>query len=156
MDTEELRRICHAETERVRQLRTDEVCAQETEELSTMNQLLSQIRTLQDKVNTLNDEREFYDPETASSSGPSHVSSQPSRIPSPRGVLSHDSGCIIHGIQWVFQVMFFENHLPRNNFSILTRNFHETWRRIDTRTAKFNTAPRILRVVLEELLLKIV
>ena len=128
----------------------------ETEELSTMNHLLSQIRTLQDKVNALNEEKEFFDPETASSSGPSHVSSQPSRIPSPRGVLSHDSGCIIHGNSMGTSGNVLENNLPRNNFSILTRNFHETWRRIDTRTAKFNTAPGILRVVLEELLLKIV
>ena len=72
--------------------RTDELYAQKKEELSTMNQLLSQIQTLQDQVNALNEAKEFYDPETASSSGKSHVSSQHPRIPSPRGMLSRDSG----------------------------------------------------------------
>ena len=88
----ELRRIGLEETERARQLRTDELYAQQKEELSTMIQLLSQIRTLQDNVNALNEEKEFYDPETASSSGMFHVPCQPSRIPSPRGTLSRDSG----------------------------------------------------------------
>ena len=68
MENEEKRRICHLETERARQLRTDELYAQKKEEPSTMNQLLSQIRTLQVKVNVLNEEKEFYDPGTASSS----------------------------------------------------------------------------------------
>ena len=36
--------------------------------------------------------KNFNDPETASSSGMSHVPSQSSRIPSPRGMLSRDSG----------------------------------------------------------------
>ena len=78
------------------------------EEPSAMNQLLSQIQTLQDKVNALNEEKEFYDPETASGSGMSHVPTQPSRIPSPRGMLSRDSGLphSMHGIRWVLQEMF--------------------------------------------------
>ena len=58
-----------------------------------MNQLLSQIQTLQEKVNALNAQKEFYDLETASSSGMSHV---PLRIPSPRGMLSRDSGLPHH------------------------------------------------------------
>ena len=72
LNIEELRRIYCEETERARQLRTDELCAQKKEEPATMNQLLSQIRTLQDKVSALNEEKEFYDPETASRSGMSH------------------------------------------------------------------------------------
>ena len=92
MDIEELRRICHEETERARQLRTDELYAQKKEEPSTMNQLSSQIRTLQDKVNGLNERKECYDSETAKSSGMSHVPSQPLNIPSSRGMLSRDSG----------------------------------------------------------------
>ena len=51
--TEELGRICREEMERARQLRTDELYAQWKEEPSTVNQLLSQIRTLQDKVKRL-------------------------------------------------------------------------------------------------------
>ena len=57
MEIEELRRICHEETERARQSRTDELQAQKKGELSTVNQLLSQIGTLQDKVNALSDEK---------------------------------------------------------------------------------------------------
>ena len=37
------------------------------EETSTVNQLLSRIRTLQDRVNAVNEEKEFYHPETVSS-----------------------------------------------------------------------------------------
>ena len=77
MEIEELRRICREETERARQLRTDELDAQKKEELSTVNQLLSQIRTLQDKVNALSEDKEFYDPETARSPGMSHVPVKP-------------------------------------------------------------------------------
>ena len=73
-------------------MRTDELYVQKKDEPSPVNQLLSQIQKLQDKVNALNEEKEFYDPETASSSGMSHVPSQFSRIPSPRGMLSRDSG----------------------------------------------------------------
>ena len=39
-------------------MRTDELNVQKKEEPSTMNPLLSQIRTLQDKVNAVNEERE--------------------------------------------------------------------------------------------------
>ena len=53
---------------------------------------LSQIQAPQDKVNSLSEEKEFCDPETASSSGVSHVPSQPPSIPSPRGMISRDSG----------------------------------------------------------------
>ena len=55
MEIQELRRICCEETERARQLRTDELYAEKKEEPSTVNQLLTQIRTLQDKVNALNE-----------------------------------------------------------------------------------------------------
>ena len=117
MDMAELRRICHEETEKVRQLRTDELYAQKKGTLSTMNQLLSQIRTLQDNVNALNEEKEFYDPETASSSGMSHVSSRHSRIPSTRGMVSRDSGlpyCTHNSIGT--SECFFENHLFQKGF----------------------------------------
>ena len=60
MDIEELPRICREETERARQLRTDELYDQKKEELYTVNQQFSQIRTLQDKVNALKEEKEVY------------------------------------------------------------------------------------------------
>ena len=59
LDIEESLSICREETERARQKRTDELYAQKQEEPSTVNQLLSQIRTLQDQVNALNEEKEF-------------------------------------------------------------------------------------------------
>ena len=73
-------------------MRIDELCRQQKEKSSTVNQFLSlsQSQELQDKVNSLNDEKDFYDPEKASSSGLSHVPSQPLRIPSPRGMISRD------------------------------------------------------------------
>ena len=40
--------------------------------------------------------RVFYDAEAASSSGMFHVPRQPSRIPSPRGMISRDSGLPHH------------------------------------------------------------
>ena len=95
-EIEELRRICLEETERARQVRTNELYVQKKDEPSTVNQFLSQIQDLQDKVHALNEEKEFYDLETASSSGMSHVPSQPSRIPSPRGMLSRHSGLPHH------------------------------------------------------------
>ena len=58
---------------------------------STVSELLTQIKDLQ-KANSLSDARKFYDPETASCSGASHVPSQPVNIPSPRVVISRDSG----------------------------------------------------------------
>ena len=52
----------------------------------------TRIQDLQNKVNSMADAREFYDPETASSSEASHVPSQHLTTPSPRGMLSRDSG----------------------------------------------------------------
>ena len=52
-EIEELRRICREESERARQLRTDELSAQKKGE-SLHNQLFSQIQEWQDKVNALN------------------------------------------------------------------------------------------------------
>ena len=91
-EIEDIRRICCAEADRARQLRIDEHSMQQTENPSTVNQLLAQIQDLQNKVNSLSDARDFDDPETASSSGASHVPSQPLNIPSPKGMLSRDSG----------------------------------------------------------------
>ena len=59
---------------------------------TTVGQLLTQIQDLQNKVNSLADATEFYDTKTASRSGASHVPSQPLIFPSPRGMLSRDSG----------------------------------------------------------------
>ena len=92
-EIEELRRICLEETERARQVRTNERYVQKKDEPSTVNQFLSQIQDLQDKVHALNEENflRFGD-----SSGMSHVPSQPSRIPSPRSMLCRQSGLPHH------------------------------------------------------------
>ena len=65
----ECRRLYCVEADRVRQLKLGELSMQQTENPSTLNQLLAQIQELQDKVNSLNDARErffffFFDPET--------------------------------------------------------------------------------------------
>ena len=90
-EIEELRRICCTEAERARQLRIDELCRQERESKSTVDQLVVQIQELQDRVISLNDAREFHEPETVSSSGLLLVPSQPVSIPSQRGLTSRDS-----------------------------------------------------------------
>ena len=133
-EIQELRRIFHEETERARKLRT-----QKKEESSTMNQLLSQIQTLQNKMKPWMKRKNFYDPATASSSGMSNVLSEPSRIPSPKCMLSRDCGLshYTHN-SMVLQEMFLKNHLLQREFSVLTRNCHETWSRIETRVVKFN------------------
>ena len=90
-EIDELRRICREQSERAPEMRTDElVCAKE--EPSPVNQLFSQIRTLQDNVCAVNEEKDFNDPESARCSGISHVPRQPSIIPSPRGMISRNSG----------------------------------------------------------------
>ena len=57
------------------ELCNDELSVQQSEDSSTVSQLLAQIQDLQDKVNSLSDARKFYGPETACSSGASHVGS---------------------------------------------------------------------------------
>ena len=57
-----------------------------------VSQFLTKIQDIQNRVNSSTSARDFYDPETASSSGASHVPWQPLNIPSPRGMLSRDSG----------------------------------------------------------------
>ena len=93
---EELRRICCDETDSARQLKIVALSVQQKGNPCTVSQLLTQIQDLQNKVNYLNDAREFYDAETTSSSGASLVPSQPLNIPSPRGMLSLDSGVSLH------------------------------------------------------------
>ena len=73
-------------------MRIDELSMQQERNPPAVNQFLTQIQDLQNKVNSLTDAREFYDPDTAGSSGASHVPSQLLNIPSPRSILSCDSG----------------------------------------------------------------
>ena len=88
----ELRRIFCEETNRVRQLRVDELCMQQERSPTTVSQILSQIRDFQNKANSLSEERYFHDPETPSSSGASHVPTQPLAVPSTRSIHCRDSG----------------------------------------------------------------
>ena len=90
-EIEELLRICCTETERARQLMSDELSTQKEESKSTLNQLLAQIQDLQHMLNSLNDVKEFHDPEIARSSGSSHFPSQLLSVPSLRGMLSPES-----------------------------------------------------------------
>ena len=91
-EIEELRRICHEETNQVRKLKIEELSPRQERDPDTVSQLLAQIQGLQGQVNSLGDAREFHDPDTASSSRAPHVHSQPVIIPSSKGMLSRDSG----------------------------------------------------------------
>ena len=91
-EIEELRRICHEETNRVRNLKIEELSPRQERDPATVSQLLAQILDFQNQANSLADAREFHDLDTASSSGASHVPSQPWTLPSAREVLSRDSG----------------------------------------------------------------
>ena len=91
----------------------------------------------------MKEEKEFYDPDTVSSTGMSHVPSQHSRIPSPRGMLNRDSGLPHSSRNWMGTSgnVCCETTCTRKNFSVITRNCPETWRRIETRTAQSSTTP---------------
>ena len=89
-EKQELRRICCEQSDRVRQLRIDELSAQKKENPSTMNQLLSQIQELQDRMKKIilwswDSEQLWNVPRFQSTSENS----------SPRGVISRDS-CLPH------------------------------------------------------------
>ena len=58
-EIEELRKMCCAEAERARQLRSDEFSTQKDESKSTVVQLMLQIQELQEQVSSLNDAKEF-------------------------------------------------------------------------------------------------
>ena len=89
----ELRRICCKETEQPRKPRSEELSMQQQQRnLTTVSQLMVQIRELQNRVNSLSEMREFYDPESESSSGATHVPDQNSTILSPRTMPRCDSG----------------------------------------------------------------
>ena len=52
-------RICCEETDTARQTRVDELSVHQERNLSTLSQLLTQIRDLQNKINSLSDAREL-------------------------------------------------------------------------------------------------
>ena len=91
-EVEELRSICCEEADRARQARSDELSMQQERNLTTVGQMMAQIRELQNKVNSLSDAREFYDPESGSSSEATHVPDRTSTILSPRTLPRCDSG----------------------------------------------------------------
>ena len=93
-----------------------------------MNQLLSQIQELQDKVNSLSEEKEFDDPETASVSRISQVPNQPLSIPSPRGMLSRDSGMpLMYGVPRVLQETFLKANLLEKDHPQLSSRIYGIW-----------------------------
>ena len=61
---------------------------------TSVSQLLTQMQDSQNRVDSLSEAREFHDPETASSSGAPNVPNQPLTVPSPRGMISRDSGSL--------------------------------------------------------------
>ena len=119
-----------------------------------MNQLLSQTWILQDKVNALNEEKELSDPEQrpALECPTFPVSFREFRVPKVCLAAILDSH-MMHGTQWLPLETFLKVYLLKKGYfrrypanqrkfgrSVLrrcTRNCHETWRRIETRTAEF-------------------
>ena len=71
---------------------------------------------------------------------PRSQSQSTSRIPSPRGMLCPDSGLpqYTRNSMGTFGNVFESPSAPERIYPSLTRDCHETWRRIATRTAKFN------------------
>ena len=88
----ELRRICCEETDRARQLRIDEFSLQQERNPTTLSQLLTQKSGFTEQGEFLGRrERLTIQRQRAALEHP-HVASQPLNIPSPKGVLSRDSG----------------------------------------------------------------
>ena len=160
---EELRRVYCQEAERARQLRTDALSLRQKGGPSTVNQLLSQIQEPQDKVNSLNEETDFCDPETSLECPTFPI--KPISIPCPSELPR------IHGTRWVLQETFLKIYLLKKGYlqhsSRIQRNLwdcHETWSRIETRTAEFHNTdssiylafvtPLILFIALEDLIFK--
>ena len=59
-EIEELRRVGCEETDRARQLRSDELSMQQGRNPAAVSQLLTQVQNLQNKVNSLSAAREFF------------------------------------------------------------------------------------------------
>ena len=127
-EIEELRRICCEETNRVRQLRIDELSLQQEWDPTTVSQLLSQILDSHNKANSLSEERDFHDPETASSSGASNVPCQPLTIPSTRSMHCRDLDCRqIHGIPMLLNETCFKACLLQKYHPPCFSKNRETW-----------------------------
>ena len=109
-------------------------------EPSSMNQFLSHIRTLQDPVNALSEDKELVR---------SGDSEQLWNVPRSQSTLENaESQRYAQQRFWIaalytefggyFRQCFWKSTSSRKNITVLTRNCRETWRRIETRTAKFN------------------
>ena len=104
-----------------------------------MNQLLSQIWTLQDKVISLNEAKEFSRPGDSEQlwnvprSQSTLENSESQRYAQPRFWIA----ALHTELDGYFRKCFFKIHLFQKQYPISTRNFHETWRKSETRTAEF-------------------
>ena len=106
LEIEELRRICREETEKVRQLRTDELYGLKKEELSMDSQFLSQIWTLQDKVN-------FMIRKQRAATFP--VSPREFRVPEVCfAAILHCR--IVYGTRWILQETFLQVYLLKKGY----------------------------------------
>ena len=86
----ELKKLCSAEAERVKQKRTDEFSIQQKVSLQWINSRFK-FRNYKTRWILWAIPEKFFDPETASSSGLSHIPSQRVSIPSPCGMTCRDS-----------------------------------------------------------------
>ena len=108
-EIEELRRICCEETDRVRQLRIEELSMQQERDPTTVSQLLSQIRALQNKANSLSEERDFHDREAPTALEHLTFLLNPWLFPVPEVPIAAILDCrLMRGIPRVLQETFFE------------------------------------------------
>ena len=119
MGIEELRKICHEETERARQLRTDDLYARNKEEPSTMNQVLSQIWICKTrwtpwmKKNNFTIQRQRAVLECSTFP----VTVNPREFRAPEACFAPILDCLnIHGIRWVLLEMFLKAHQLQKEF----------------------------------------
>ena len=158
-EIDELRIICCEETDRARQIRIDELSVHQERNPTTVSQILTQIQELQNKVNSLSDARKIFDQRAALEHPTFSVNPLLFRVPEPCLAAILDSR-MIHGILWVLQKTFLNNHLLEKDHPQVfsrsrtlapssrglgpsnARNFMEHGRGGGTRAAEFvNTNP---------------
>ena len=124
---EELRRICSEETDLARQARIDKLSVYQERNPATVSPLLTQIQDLQNKVNSLSDAREFFLKQPATLERPTiPVNPLPTRVPGP--CLAAILDCrTIHGILWVLQEAFLNDHLLEKDEPLLSSTIQKTW-----------------------------
>ena len=121
-EIEELRRI-------PRQARIDELSTHQERNPTTVSQLLTQLQDLRNKVHSLSDAREFFTilKQLGALERPTFpVNPLLFRVPGPSLAASLDC-CTIHGILWVLQDTFLNDHLLEEDGLLLSSTIQRIW-----------------------------